>query len=184
MAAAPMNAKDAAELRRLVVAAVRHVLSSHGLDLAEGVGFTPDPDPTQIVALIGFAGRDLRGTLTVIAPTDLIRLACPPILGKAIKWEWEVFDWAGELANLMLGRIKVGLSAHGVEVDSSTPRVMRAGQLQGTLTTERTVCAACFPFGNAQLRVWFDAVGSAGRTLFEGTVDGHSPEEGAVILFD
>jgi len=184
MGAEPVMANDAAELRNLVVASVRHVLGMHGLDVPEATPSADDLDPTQIVALIGYAGRDLRGTLTVIAPTDLIRRTCPPALGKAIKWDWEVFDWAGELANLMLGRVKVGLYAHGVEVDSSTPRVMRAGQVQGSLSTERTVCAACFGIGTMQLRVWFDALASDGRILFNGPGEDRSPAEGSVLLFD
>lgn len=173
---------DAGEIRQVVVDSVRHVLGACGIDVADPITPQEAPDPSEIVAQLGFAGGALRGTLTLIAPSELLRRSCPPI-GNAS--EWEMFDWAGELANLVLGRVKVALAARGVDVESSTPRVMRVSQLQGLQATDPPVCNTCFSTKDGQMTVCVDAVGSNDHRLFtaESVVDNSLPE-GEVFLFD
>jgi hypothetical protein len=177
---ATVDTQDAGELRNVVVDSIRHVLSAYGIDVADPITLDDAPDPDQMVALIGFTGNALGGTLTLIAPSDLVRRSCP-----AIRNEWQTFDWAGELANLMLGRVKVGLAARGVEVESSTPRVMRFSQLHGLPSTERTVCATCFSTGDGPMRVSIRAVCSNDHPLFNmKPVEDNSRPEGEVLFFD
>jgi len=182
--AAPVDAGDAGEIHQVVVDSIRRILGASGMDVADPVTPKEAPDPSQIVALIGFAGSALRGTLTLIAPSQLFRRSFPAH-GNVTCGEWEVFDWAGELANLVLGRVKVGLAARGVDVESGTPRVMRVSQLQGLPSTEPTVCATSFSTHDGPMTVRIDAVGSNDGRLFTiDSVTDDSLPEGEVILFD
>jgi CheY-specific phosphatase CheX len=180
-----VHSSDVEELSRVAVDAACHVLRIYGLSAAGPEAAAGDLDPAQIVALIGFNGEVLKGTLAIIAPTELIRRSCPSLVLEPGFSEREVFDWAGELVNMMLGRIKVALAARGVEVDSSTPRMMLASQLKVERSIENTICSTCLPVGSLRLTLWFDAVASRAEPLLAGeTCQDASPPEGEVLLFD
>jgi CheY-specific phosphatase CheX len=175
---------EAIELSDVVVNSVRHILEAYGVEVTEPMVPVGEPDPKQIVALIGFVGDALRGSLTLIAPVECIRRTYPPGMEKPSR-EYELLDWAGELANLVLGRIKVALSSRGVDIDSSTPRVLMAGQLAGVRSTQHTVLSTSFSVADAQLRIWFDAVAPEGEPLFRSApCPDTSQPEGEVLLFD
>jgi len=182
-----MHAREAVELQRLVIEAARHVLPVCGLDVgeleedqaaAEGV--------LQIVAFMGFTGDVLRGTMAIVAPAELLRAAYPLPLNDATRWQLEVFDWAGEVANRLLGRIKLGLSARGADVEASTPRVMLGEHLHITRSTKGTVCSAAFRVRGSVVKVWFDAVSTEGCDLFTvpASIVPSSLPEGDVLLFE
>jgi len=174
---------DAAELSEIVVSASRHVFPSCGIPLAEQLMNTVEPPEKQLVSFMGFTGDALRGTMAVVAPTELMRRAYPLPLREGNGWEFEVFDWAGEVANRLLGRIKIALAARSVDIEASTPRVMLAEQLHVTRSTRGTVCSACFASGDASIRVWFDAISSEGQPIFGVPSEDFSPPEGDVLLF-
>jgi CheY-specific phosphatase CheX len=185
MEPAAVDAKDAKELTQVATDSVRHVLRAYGLRAETPIAPSEELDPAEVVALIGFSGDALKGTLAIIAPADLIRRTCLPLQQGPNAGAWEVFDWAGELVNMMLGRIKVGLAARGVDIDSSTPRVMLAGHLRVLRSSQNTVCSTCFSVGDSQLTLWFDAVASQGYPLFprEPGADASLPE-GDVAFFE
>jgi CheY-specific phosphatase CheX len=180
-----MQDSDANELRTMVISSAQHILPACGLPIGDPIE-TPLTDTTkQVVAFMGFTGDVLRGTIAVVAPLDLIRKAYPLPLDDAARWELEVFDWAGEIANRLLGRIKLLLTPGGISIEASTPRVMLGEQLHVTRSTQGTVCSTCFPVGNSWVRVWFDAICAEGRPLFVQTEARtvSIPPEGDVLLF-
>jgi len=183
-----MHAKEAIELQKLVIEASQHVLPACGIAVAEPEADDPatsDGIP-HIVAFMGFTGDVLRGTLAIVAPVDLLRAAYPLPLGDSTRWQLEVYDWTGEVANRLLGRIKLGLSARGADIEASTPRVMQGEQLHVTRSTKGTVCSAAFRVGSGVVRVWFDAVSTEGRDVFAvpASAAASTPPEGDVLLFD
>jgi len=178
-----MLESDAAELSEIVVSASRHVFPSCGIPLAEQLTDAVDSPEKQLVAFMGFTGDALRGTMAIVVPTDVMREAYPLPLRDKDRPEFEVFDWAAEVANRLLGRIKVALAARSVEIEASTPRVMLAEQLHVTRSTRGTVCSACFASGDTSVRVWFDATASEGQPLFGVVNDDFSQAEGDVLLF-
>jgi CheY-specific phosphatase CheX len=182
-----MQNTEVTELQRLVIEAARHVLPACGLAVGEPQeGHVEQANTQQIVAFMGFTGDMLRGTMAIVAPVELLRAAYPLPLNDQTRWQLEVFDWTGEIANRLLGRIKLGLTARGADIEASTPRVMQGEHLHLTRSTKGTVCSASFPVGNATLRVWFDAIWPEDRALFpvSATAAASSPPEGDVLLFD
>jgi CheY-specific phosphatase CheX len=180
-----LRAAETLELRRIVVEAARHVLPACGLDVAEPAEAGASvPSSREVVAFMGFTGDALRGTFAVMAPIELMRRAYPLALDERGNWELEVFDWAGEIANRLLGRIKHSLMARSISIEASTPRVMLGEQLRITRPTEGTVCAAAFPVDESCVRVWFDASTIENSTLLAAPAGPSTPPEGEVILFD
>jgi CheY-specific phosphatase CheX len=182
-----MQTNEVNELHQLVIEAAQHVLPACGLEIGPPQEtYVEAPNTQQIVAFMGFTGDVLRGTMAIVAPLELMRAAYPLPLTDAARWQIEVFDWAGEIANRVLGRIKIGLTARGADIEASTPRVMQGEHLHVTRSTKGTICSASFPVRDAALRVWFDAIWSDERALFplSASADTGSPPEGDVLLFD
>jgi CheY-specific phosphatase CheX len=180
-----VDSSEAAELTKIAVGAIHCVLDAYGVRAGGPVAHTGELDPTQIVALIGFSGDVLKGTVAIIAPTELVLRTCPPPLREPSFTEREIFDWAGELVNLILGRIKIGLAARGVEVGSGTPRVMLAGELRIERSLETTICSTSISIDDLPLILWLDAVGMRGEPLFVGeTCQDVSLAAGEVVLFE
>ena len=120
-----MLPSETQELREIVVDASRHVFPDLGLpeDIVAAPGRKESPDG-QLASFMGFTGRLLRGTLTIVAPLSFIAKTYPLPAKHGFEWELAMYDWSGEMANRVLGRIKNQLASRGVEVEPSTPRVM------------------------------------------------------------
>jgi hypothetical protein len=179
-----MQTSEAAELKAMVLSSARHILPACGLPIGEPIEM-PTVEAKQVVAFMGFTGDVLRGTIALVAPLELIRTAYPLPLKDAARWELEAFDWAGEIANRLLGRIKLLLFPKGVSIEASTPRVMLGEQLHVTRSTHGTVCSTCFPVHDSWVRVWFDAISAEDRPLFIQAESNLAsvPPEGDVLLF-
>ena len=79
-----------------------------------------------VCSVIGFTGRDLRGTLILALTEDLSGLSNPvagidrgnspnPMAQR---------DWVGELSNQLLGRIKLDLLRWGIEISLNLPALL------------------------------------------------------------
>jgi hypothetical protein len=180
-----MDASDVNEIRDIVVEASRHVFPSCGITIGDARESADEPNDTkQLVAFMGFAGPILRGTLAMVAPIELMRTTYPVPLKDGTRWEFEVFDWSGEIANRLLASIKNGLAMRGVEIESSTPRVMLAEQLHVSRSVRGTVCSTCFQSGKSWVQVWFDAMAPDNqKVLREPQGPSPTPPEGDVLLF-
>lgn len=75
-----------------------------------------DGRASGIVASIGFTSVQLTGTLTLSTTPEVIVSA-----GATSDSERDVMDWAGELANQALGRIKNRLLHYDVKLVMATP---------------------------------------------------------------
>jgi hypothetical protein len=179
-----MEASEMDQIREIVIGASRHVFPSCGIGIGEQVERNDDPsDAKQLIAFMGFAGSTLRGTLTLVAPIELMRASYPLPLKDNVCWEFEVFDWSGEVANRLLSHIKNGLSLRGVEIEASTPRVMLAEQLHETRSVKGTVCSSCFATEDSWVKIWFDAMAPDGQKVLREPQPNATPPEGDVLLF-
>jgi len=169
------------EVRAIVIDASQHVFPSLSLSAEDGDSLRK-PDG-QLAAFMGFTGRLMRGTLTVVAPQTFIAKTYPLPAKQGFEWELAMYDWAGEIANRVLGRIKNQLAARGVEVEPSTPRVMLADQLQMLPSGRGCVCALRFTDGDSDVGIWFEAIDGGADRLFHAPVQDESPPEGDVLLF-
>lgn len=181
-----MQAADIAELREIVVACARQVFPGCGIEIgAQRDPVNEAPNTKRLVAVMGFSGGLMRGSLALVAPVELMKRAYPLPLAKTGPWELDVFDWSGEVANRLLGRIKNALALRGVEVEPSTPRVLHAERLHAVGSMRRMICSIAFMSNDSWIEVWFDAIAAQDRTLLTPLDPNHeTPSEGDVLLFD
>jgi CheY-specific phosphatase CheX len=180
-----MDASEIEQIRKIVIEASRHVFPSCGIAIGEACEpGEEDAESKQLVAFMGFAGPVLRGTLALVAPIELMRTSYPLPLAAGARWEFEVFDWSGEVANRLLANIKNHLAMRGVDIEASTPRVMLAEHLHVTRSVRGTVCSSCFPIGDSWIKIWFDAMAPDDqKVLREPQGPDATPPEGDVLLF-
>jgi hypothetical protein len=90
-------------------------------------------DPT--VGVIGFTASKLRGNLALLIPQEVIRVT---------QGGSDPMDWAGELTNQYLGRLKNKLIAYGIALEISTPLVVSGLSLRlqepSGVSTQRVDC--------------------------------------------
>jgi hypothetical protein len=129
-------------------------------------------DECIMSGVIGFVGKNVRGTCLLAGNDAPLEASCPP--GGQLR------DWVGELANQLVGRLKRKLLARGVEVALTTPLVLSGVRLQplprGRLTP--SVLRA----SQGDVLVWIEVDVDQGFSLGdEFTHD--AAAEGAVVLF-
>jgi len=92
---------------------------------AVSVDPTGDGQEAELVAVIGFSGSQARGVIGLSATPDVIRALYPREDSRDDLGEAELADWTGELANQLLGRLKLDLMRRGVQLWMATPVVLR-----------------------------------------------------------
>jgi CheY-specific phosphatase CheX len=88
------------------------------------------PRDHDIAGMIGFTGP-IHGSLIIAAPPELFEstLRASAIDGPPLSLP-DLLDWAGELANQTLGRIKRRFCERGVDFQTSTPTAISAQQIE------------------------------------------------------
>jgi CheY-specific phosphatase CheX len=78
----------------------------------------------QLVSLLGFTGRNLRGCMTLVtSPKTALRLQKPVIQG--LQNPPDACDWVGEVVNQLLGRLQNKLHRVGVDIQMATPHTVQ-----------------------------------------------------------
>jgi hypothetical protein len=181
-----MHPTERRDFREIVIAACCHVLPQCALPIH------PDPAPLDVsidpaehlAAFIGFTTGSLRGAVTLIVPASLLRASYPLALKHGIDGQLELFDWAGEIVNRLLGRVKSGLGTRGVAVEPSTPKTMMGEQIQFVVSEHSSVCALRFQCREASLAVLVDAISAEDQTLFRASQGAIAFQpEGELLLF-
>jgi CheY-specific phosphatase CheX len=104
----------------------RHVSSREAWELGGEAGCR--------VAVIGFGGETLRGSLVLDFPAAVITRTHP----RKSEIDADLEDWVGELANLLLGRVKARLLPYDAVIQLSTPLVV-SGRSRVEQTTPHSV---------------------------------------------
>lgn len=156
----------------IVARSVEELFAAYRVQLVPVTGVT-SAEEVAFAGVIGFTGHNIRGTL-VLAPTRSLlessHQASPAALG----------DWAGELANQLLGRIKNRLRGYGVEIHVTTPVILRGISLAPLPRGD--LGPYCFTGPAGSLSVWFDVeVGEELRLVPCDVPTG--PREGDAVIF-
>ncbi len=112
-------------------------------------------DGTSLAGVVGFVG-DLCGTLLLCASPELAAASHPLRARAAAVTERMQFDWVGELANQLMGRVKLRLADHGINLRVSAPISISAERLVHLGAAGET-CRARFRRGSSEMKVWVDA---------------------------
>lgn len=144
-----MTEETQAEILRDVLATAASLVFRDEAPRAGG-----DSESMQFVAVIGFTGQQVRGSLVVGASRRQALELIGDTLAR-VPTDSDMADWVGEMANLTLGRVKFLLCKHGLDLQITTPVLLRG---MGLVWRERT--AGCHSVslheGSVQVHAWFD----------------------------
>lgn len=167
-----MNKMDWDSIDGFVVSCTQALFESCGVTIwpDDGVGVEESADSPQMLAVIGFGGSALRGALLLSAPREVFARAYPGSHGEREVDDEELRDWAGELVNQLLGRIKNKLLARGVGIAISTPTALSAVHVRvGAAWTNAACVPHRFATAGAALHMRFEAVAAEGACLSSET---------------
>ncbi len=175
-----MTPASLSALDELIVLAVEATLDALGTRARhrEEADTGRAPESLSVAGVIGFFGP-LRGTLLIATSPDLFVL-----VGGAELSEAEVRDWAGELANLLLGDLKGRLYERDVIVHVSTPTAVQCPALAFGRTVAPDARAHAFETNGIPLWVRVDFDPSCDVDLKKARQDGqHAARAGDLFLF-
>ena len=115
------------EIHDIGVAACTQLFESYGVILAKEDEPVAARGELHYCGIITLTGENIRGTLGLASAPALLGRSDPTKVGSR--------DWVGELANQLAGRVKRRLLARSVEINYSTPVVLRGEQLRLTDTS-------------------------------------------------
>jgi CheY-specific phosphatase CheX len=148
----------------------------------------PPLNRATVAGVVGFAGAEIRGTVVIVSTFSLLAAARPKALGgmlsESSSSDWIlVRDWAGELANQLLGRITNRLAHFGIALRASTPVALSGHALAYARPASKDTRPFVFTWENQQIWFWFDAVYDKSLKL-EPVASETIPNEGDVVFFD
>jgi CheY-specific phosphatase CheX len=125
----------------------------------------------RLATFVGFGGNELRGALTMDLPAELVAQVHPSaVSGHMIEklhamhlpggWrvQDDLCDWASELANQLLGRMKSALSKHAVTLQVSTPSTVWGEMVHAKKLRAEGSFVLDFASGEHLIVVYFDGV--------------------------
>jgi chemotaxis protein CheX len=171
------------KLDSVIVSAARALFESNGLSLGEqpGEGGLP-PNDHDIAASIGFTAPQVQGAILMTTRKDLVARAWPRELRHREPSEREVCDWAGELVNQLLGRVKNALLPFGLTLEQSTPTVVTGKHVHRAPPSTNIARRYFFETSVGTLLIYFDAAMAKGLAL-GGDAKIRPAPEGDVQLF-
>ena len=137
-----------------------------------------------LCSVIGFTGRDVRGTL-VLALTEELSGVSNPIAGSTPGGATDRTtqrDWVGELSNQLLGQIKLELLRYGVEIYINLPAVL-LGQHLAPLPRAH-LKPLKFTLAKGAAAVWMEIETRPGFKLQAAAPQDPGPAPGDALLFD
>jgi hypothetical protein len=131
----------------------------------------------QIIASIGFSSPVLSGSLLIALPNSLVERTLPTP-------EANLEDWAGELANQLLGRLKNQLLHYEVVINLALPVVIAGGDFRLPAKTRRLTRHFAFvsEAGRMCVRTEIELSPSA-ELVRQGGESQASFDEGELLLF-
>ena len=167
------------------------IIRESTLDLFSGYGIElfaitsiPAAHEHTFATSIGFTNPILPGILAITMDGDLLAQSRPAELRGKVPSEKSLDDWAGELCNQLLGRIKNQLVDHGIVLKASIPSTMRGQFLRRALMGASISRKMCFVKGTSSLCVYFDAKTPKSLDLKHTAGDSETFPEGHITLFD
>jgi CheY-specific phosphatase CheX len=170
-----------AVVQRDLVAATIDLFAAYSVGLThvyQGPDLAPRPDDEKaVMAVIGYAGETLRGTLVLLTTKEKVRDWQPGFIEPNAPPE-VIHDTVGEFANMLLGRLKRALLERGVSFFMTTPATASGTRLS-------------LPSSHGGHSAWHRFEGSAGRidvridsTFDKGFAFNTAPREAAATAGD
>lgn len=174
-----MRHDDWTQLNDAVIGATTSLLAMHGIAAAyESGSCSSEEGYAETIAIIGLGGQKLRGSVVLSVPSVLLVASHPAHSTSAD----ELADWLAELANLLLGRLKVQLLERGISIELGTP-VTLSGTALRFHRFKGLPMIHSFRADGSRVHVIFEAIGEDGAQLSPPSEDTVALDEGEVVLF-
>jgi CheY-specific phosphatase CheX len=187
-----MSTKEEIEVQpffeQVASAACQELFARYGVTVRRASDSDQPVSPDFLVcSVIGFTGRDIRGTLVLALTEGLSGLSnpAPASAGADASPRGDLAsqrDWVGELSNQLLGRIKIELLKRGVEIYLNLPAVLLGQHLaplpRGQLNPLK------FTLANGAAAVWIDLDARPGFKIAAAEATDAGPGAGDALLFD
>jgi CheY-specific phosphatase CheX len=126
--------------------------------------------------VIGFVGSSVRGTLVVATSMPLLAKSCPTGGDEGAVGEARMRDWIAEIANLVLGRVKLVFSSSGVDFGLATPVGLTGTQIRLAAVRPARTRAWDLACSDGAVRVWIEADFEPGVVLQASSVSAADAE--------
>ncbi|MBL8618220.1 MAG: chemotaxis protein CheX [Deltaproteobacteria bacterium] len=146
---------------------MRELLTSCALELFADYGVVLEPakapvSPSEMVAVVGFTSDEMRGTLAISAQLDFFSrtnvISSEPT-------EEQIRDWAGELGNQLMGRVKNRLLAYNLVLAMGTPMVIIGMSMHLGQRRTGIVNRLAWTSSQGDIEAWLEASHEAGLWL-------------------
>jgi hypothetical protein len=143
-------------IEEMTAAACVELFLAYDVALSPAVSTTwGTSDEPLISAVMGFVSPQVRGTCLLVCERGPVESSCPK--GGRIR------DWIGELCNQLVGRLKVKLLGHDIEIGLTTPVVLQGIRLQPL--PKAALEPAVFGSSEGTVLVWIEAETAPGFSL-------------------
>jgi CheY-specific phosphatase CheX len=163
-----MDAQVRARLGEIVAVCARELFGAFGVALT-GPGDADEVPPIAgdaTMAVVGFAGDQMRGSLTLYAPDAVFARSLVSASGEfAGDPSVDAQGWAAEFSNLLLGRVKRELLGYGAVLQMSTPTAFGGQDLAVHVADPAECIVARFEADGAPVCVLFRALIEPGFEL-------------------
>jgi chemotaxis protein CheX len=130
----------------------------------------------EVVAVIGYAADEVRGGLALGITKYLAEKTMPTP-------DTPTYDWAGELANQILGRVRNRMLSYKLDLQISTPVVLHGLGVQVAPPGHTGVRVASYQSGADVVQVLLEARFETGYVLPEKNEGDGAVDEGEMLLF-
>jgi len=137
----------------------------------------------EIAGVIGFSGA-VRGCLIIAGSSKVFASTFPAAANGGARALPELLDWAGELANQTLGRIKRRFCERGLDFETSTPTALRGRHIGGRTPVRDGIIEVALTVGGEVISVSFEIEPPPGGELFKSSAEPiPCSTEGDLVLF-
>jgi CheY-specific phosphatase CheX len=120
----------------------------------------------DLAGFIGFTGR-VRGSLIIAASSKTFSATFPSLPGSRPPSPDDLLDWAGEMANQTLGRIKRRFCDRGMDFETSTPTAVKGRQIGARTPAREGIIDLVLTVGDEMVSICFELVPPADGPVFK-----------------
>lgn len=148
-------------LRDHLIGCTKDVLAAYHVPVDEVTVEVGELASPKLGSAICFEGDGIHGELGLVAPVATMRSSYPVPGHGDTATDAEVQSWAGELTNLVLGKLKRRLLLAGVDIQSGVPRSLSAQSLDHGVSASPGAVSLHLRANSGKvglLELWLDAV--------------------------
>jgi hypothetical protein len=175
-----------AEVQQYLVDGATRLFEGYGVPATYVVGDDVASVPgAAVMAVVGYASPTVRGAVLLLAPRALVETLVPQELRNRTSAEEALRDVLGEFANMLAGRVKNQLVAHGVAPMLVPPTAVFGDELELPAPVSGLSAWHRFVTRHGDLFIRFDASFDAGFSLAPADANmAPAVHEGEMVLWE